>query len=210
VYQSEHDFWAIKRAILTKIATCGLAEEKENKKRQTKKVTKPLYFTTTWRRHFATDLHQIWWVCRLYRCNHACQVLLQNIYWFFQAERWKIAKGLYNSAMRYRAGLWYSCWRLPLWAYKWHNYHTLKITIIILTPLWNPWNLSFHIANKKILWITIRMLWPLFQNPSWKSVKCVQRPLADNWQWRHIRLAIKPRDLGNHASQIKRYYGSLS
>jgi len=26
-YQSEHDFWAIERAIRTKIATCGLAEE---------------------------------------------------------------------------------------------------------------------------------------------------------------------------------------
>jgi len=31
VHQSEHDFWAIKRAILTKIATFGLAEEKEKK-----------------------------------------------------------------------------------------------------------------------------------------------------------------------------------
>jgi len=31
VYQSEHDFWAIKRAIRTKIATSGLAEETEKK-----------------------------------------------------------------------------------------------------------------------------------------------------------------------------------
>jgi len=42
---------------------------------------------------------------------HACQVWLQNIHWFFQADRWKIAfslqkaYGLNNSAMRYRAGL---------------------------------------------------------------------------------------------------------
>jgi len=31
VYHSEHDFWAIKRAMRNKIATCGLAEETENK-----------------------------------------------------------------------------------------------------------------------------------------------------------------------------------
>jgi len=33
VYQSEHDFWTIKRAIRTKIATCGLAEEAEKRKK---------------------------------------------------------------------------------------------------------------------------------------------------------------------------------
>jgi len=32
VYQLEHDFWAIKRAIWTNIATCGLAEETEKNK----------------------------------------------------------------------------------------------------------------------------------------------------------------------------------
>jgi len=31
VYQSEHVFWAIKRATRTKIATCGLAEETEKR-----------------------------------------------------------------------------------------------------------------------------------------------------------------------------------
>jgi len=72
------------------IATCGLTEEMEKKeKRWEKKVTKPLYFTTTWRRHFATDLHQIWWVCRSYRRNHAYRVWFQHIHWFFQAEMWK-------------------------------------------------------------------------------------------------------------------------
>jgi len=51
----------IKRARRTNIATCGLAEETENKKKMwEKKVTQPLNLTTTWRRHFATDLHQIW------------------------------------------------------------------------------------------------------------------------------------------------------
>jgi len=39
---------------------------------------------------------------------------------------------------------------------------------------------------------------------------CVQRPLAEDWRWRHIRLAIKHRYLGNLTSQIKRYYGSVS
>jgi len=34
--------------------------------------------------------------------------------------------------------------------------------------------------------------------------------LAVKSRWRHIRLAIKPRYLGNHASQIKSYYESLS
>jgi len=40
--------------------------------------------------------------------------------------------------------------------------------------------------------------------------KCVQRPLAEDWWWRHIRLAIKPRYLGNRAWQLKSYYGSLT
>jgi len=38
---------------------------------------------------------------------------------------------------------------------------------------------------------------------------CVKRHLAEKSRWRHIRLAIKPRYLGNHASQIKCYYGTL-
>jgi len=64
VYHFEHDFWPIKRANRTKIATCGLTEETEKRKekRQEQKVTKPLYFTTTWRRLIANDMHQIWWV----------------------------------------------------------------------------------------------------------------------------------------------------
>jgi len=39
---------------------------------------------------------------------------------------------------------------------------------------------------------------------------CLKRPLADKSPWRHIWLAIKPRYLGNHASHIKSYYGTLS
>jgi len=39
---------------------------------------------------------------------------------------------------------------------------------------------------------------------------CVKRPLAEKSRWRHFRLAIIPRYLGNHASQIKSYYGTLS
>jgi len=38
---------------------------------------------------------------------------------------------------------------------------------------------------------------------------CVQRPLAEKSRWRHIRLAIKPRYLGNHASKIKSYFQSI-
>jgi len=39
---------------------------------------------------------------------------------------------------------------------------------------------------------------------------CVERPLAGKSRWRHVRLTIKPRYLGNHASQIKSCYGTLS
>jgi len=42
------------------------------------------------------------------------------------------------------------------------------------------------------------------------NTTCVKRPLAEKSRWRHIRLAIKPRYLGNHASQMKSYYGTLS
>jgi len=38
----------------------------------------------------------------------------------------------------------------------------------------------------------------------------LKRPLAEKSPRRHIRLAIKPRYLGNYATQIKNYYGSLS
>jgi len=37
-----------------------------------------------------------------------------------------------------------------------------------------------------------------------------KRPLAEKSRWRHIRLAIKPRYLRNHASQIQSCYGTLS
>jgi len=39
---------------------------------------------------------------------------------------------------------------------------------------------------------------------------CVKWPLAEKSRLRHIRLAIKPRYLRNHASQIKSYYETLS
>jgi len=39
---------------------------------------------------------------------------------------------------------------------------------------------------------------------------CMKRPLAEKSRWRHFRLAIKPRYLGNHVSHIKSYFGSLS
>jgi len=39
---------------------------------------------------------------------------------------------------------------------------------------------------------------------------CVKCPLAGKSRRRHFRLATKPRYLGNHSSQIKSYYGTLS
>jgi len=43
---------------------------------------------------------------------------------------------------------------------------------------------------------------------SFKKI-CLKRPLVVNSRWRHIRLAIKERYLGTHASQIQSYYGTL-
>jgi len=37
----------------------------------------------------------------------------------------------------------------------------------------------------------------------------LKRPLAEKSAWRPLRLAMKPRYLGNHASQMKSYYGTL-
>jgi len=77
-------------------------------------------------------------------------------------------------------------------------------------PVGNKTSLSRkpYIPDKKLLWITIRKSCSLFQNPSWKN--CLKRPLADKSWWSHIRLAIKPRYLGNLTPQMKSYYGSLS
>jgi len=45
-----------------------------------------------------------------------------------------------------------------------------------------------------------------------ESVKklCLKRPLVEKSRWRYIRLAVKSRYLGNHTSQIKSYYRTLS
>jgi len=39
---------------------------------------------------------------------------------------------------------------------------------------------------------------------------CVKCFLVEKSRWRHFRLEIKPRYLGNHASQIQSYYGTQS
>jgi len=38
----------------------------------------------------------------------------------------------------------------------------------------------------------------------------LKRPLAEKSHWRHIRLALKPHYIENHASLTKSYYGTLS
>jgi len=67
-------------------------------------------------------------------------------------------------------------------------------------PAWNKTSSSRKrcILDKTLQWISTRKSWS-------ESVmkKCVQRPLAKDWRWRHIQLAIKPQYLGNHASHIK-------
>jgi len=40
-------------------------------------------------------------------------------------------------------------------------------------------------------------------------IYCLKRPLAEKSRWCHIWLALKPRYLGNHASQMKSYHGTL-
>jgi len=101
----------------------------------------------------------------------------------------------------------WSLFQNPSWKIAWSaplrrtmtSYSACNITLLPRKP---------YIAHKKLLWNAIRNSWPLFQNQSWKNR--VKRPLAEKSRWRHIWLAIKPRYLGNHASQIKSYYGSLS
>jgi len=43
-----------------------------------------------------------------------------------------------------------------------------------------------------------------------RRVKSPEASLGGKLRWRHIRLAIKPRYLGNPASRITNYYGALS
>jgi len=62
-----------------KLWPVGWPRKWEKEKKGGKESKKLLHFTTTWKRHFTTDLHQIWWVCRSYQGTHACQV-----WWFFQ------------------------------------------------------------------------------------------------------------------------------
>jgi len=50
------------------------------------------------------------------------------------------------------------------------------------------------IPDEKLLWNTIMKSWSLFQ---------VKRPLAEDRRLRHIRSAIQPRYLGNHAWLLK-------
>jgi len=86
-------------------------------------------------------------------------------------------------------------------------------------PVGNETSLSRKpcIPDEKLLWNAIRKSWSLFLNFATMMVAlsesiikiCLKRPLAKKSRWRHIRLAIKSRYLGNHASQIKSYYGTL-
>jgi len=109
VYQFEHDFWAIKRAIRTKIATCGLAEETEKGGRKSQnRIISPLRGGAISQPIFTKfgeflDLTDI-----ITPAKFGYKIFIG-----FSRPRggkspfpyWK-AYGLYNSAMRYRAGLW--------------------------------------------------------------------------------------------------------
>jgi len=43
-----------------------------------------------------------------------------------------------------------------------------------------------------------------------RNEKSPEAPLTEKSRWRHIRLGIKPRYLGNHATEMKSYFGTLS
>jgi len=112
MYQSEHDFWAIKRAIRTKIVTCGLAEETEKggrRKSQNRNISPPRggaisqpIFTKFG--EFVVDLTDV-----ITPAKFGYKIFIG-----FSRPRggkshfpyWK-AYGLYNSAMHCRAGLWW-------------------------------------------------------------------------------------------------------
>jgi len=76
-------------------------------------------------------------------------------------------------------------------------------------PLGNKTSLSLKlcIPDRKLLWNAIRKSWSLFQNPSW--IIAWSTPWAEDWRWRHVRLAIKHLYLGNPASHLS-HYGLLS
>jgi len=76
-------------------------------------------------------------------------------------------------------------------------------------PVGNKTSLSRKpcVPDKRLLRKAIRKSWSLSELV---MKNCQKRPLAEKSWWRHIRLAIKTRYLGNHASQIRSYYGTLS
>jgi len=84
-----------------------------------------------------------------------------------------------------------------------------EITMTLYPPC-NDTSLSRKpcIADKKLIWSSIRESWSLFQNPSYK--------IAWSAPWRRNHddvisgLQKKPRYLGNQGSQIKSYHWSLS
>jgi len=77
-------------------------------------------------------------------------------------------------------------------------------------PVGNKTSLSRKpcIPNKKLIWNTIQEV--IVALSEFVMENRLKRPLAEDWRWRHVWLAIKHRYLGNHAWQIKRYCGSMS
>jgi len=92
----------------------------------------------------------------------------------------------------------------------WHEAPPDGEIMMTLYPACNKTSLSRKpcIPDKNVTMVCYKEVMVAFPEAVMK--KCVQRPLAGDWRWLHIRLAIKPRYVGNHASQIKTYYGSLS
>jgi len=108
VYQSEHKLLAITRAIRTKIATCGLAEETEKKKNGGRRKSQNRYISPPCGGVISQP------ICTKSGkfVDIADVITPAKFKWFFHAEKskydislWK-SNGLCNSAMRYRAGLW--------------------------------------------------------------------------------------------------------
>jgi len=114
VYQLEHDLWVIKRAIRTEIATCGLTEETEKNKKGGRRKSQNRYISPP---RGGAILQPIF--TKFGGFVDLTDVITPakfgyNIFIvFFRPRGWKShfpyrkAYGLYNSAMRYRAGLWF-------------------------------------------------------------------------------------------------------
>jgi hypothetical protein len=111
VYSSEHVVWAIKRENRTKTVTCGLDEEtdekKERKKSQNCEIWPPRGGATFQPilTKFCMFVH-VTEVIKPAKCGFENVNSIRLPAFIKRGLPYRNAYGLYNSAKRYRAGLW--------------------------------------------------------------------------------------------------------